>query len=70
MQTKRRRWERGKARLADAPYRAQNPNTGREGAQAAFPGAVPLTHPQLPLCQLITLSWGQNPVACSENRPV
>lgn len=53
MQTKRR-WERGKTRLADAPCRPRTP--AREGkvggGGTAFPRAVPLTHPQLPLYQL------------------
>lgn len=55
MQTKQWRWERGKTRLEDAPCRPRTP--AREGgvgvgAGAAFPRAVPLTHPQLPLYQL------------------
>lgn len=52
MQTKRRHWERGKTWLADAPCRPRTPAREGGGRGAAFPGAVPLTHPQLPLYQL------------------
>lgn len=52
MQTKRRHWERGKTWLEDAPCRPRIPAREGVGGGAAFPGAVPLTHPQLPLYQL------------------
>lgn len=54
MQTKRQRWERGKARLADAPCRPRT--SAREGRGGGLglpsPGQSPLTHPRFPLCQL------------------
>lgn len=71
MQTKQWRWERGKTRLEDAPCRPRTParegGVGVGGWGSLPTGSPPDTPSASPLP--ITLRWGQNPVACSENPP-
>lgn len=71
MQTKQWRWERGKTRLEDAPCRPRTParegGVGVGGWGCLPTGSPPDTPSASPIP--ITLRWGQNPVACSENPP-